>query len=76
MLTNTTQQLFESVARSYPQLREYLRSEYDKQVHLLVNVTDSEQMRRLQGHAQRLHILIGQLDGVPSPSGHRAGSQP
>ena len=76
MLTNTTQQLFESVARSHPQLREYLRSEYDKQVHLLVNVTDSEQMRRLQGHAQRLHILIGLLDGATSPSGRRAGSQP
>ena len=67
MLTNTQKQMFEFVARSAPQLREWLHAELEQQVKLLINVVDTEQLRRAQGHAQCLTRVIAMLDLPASP---------
>ena len=69
MLANNATQLFESVARSHPQLREWLQAEYERNVKSLVQLTDSEQMRRVQGHAQCLSGIIERLDKSLAPRG-------
>ena len=74
MLTNKQAQMFESVARHHPQLREYLSAEFERNVQVLVKHTDVEQLRRAQGHAQCLQNLMEHLDSAltGSPS-RRAG---
>ena len=75
MLTNKQVQMFESVARNHPQLREYLSAEFERNVQVLVKHNDDAQLRRAQGYAQCLQSLIAHIDGAtPGSPSHRAGS--
>lgn len=62
MLTNKQVQMFESVARSHPQLREFLVSELEAKTEVLVHMQGIDQLRMAQGHAQCLKSLIQHLD--------------
>lgn len=72
MLTARQVQMFESVARGHPQLREYLAEELSKKIEVLVLNPDAEQLRRAQGHAQALREIIAALDLHLSSSRARA----
>jgi len=74
MLSPKQVQMFESVARSYPQLREHLSAELSKKIEVLVCSNDVDHLRRAQGYAQSLRDIIGLLDLHLSPSRQRAGS--
>lgn len=62
MLSPKQVQMFESVARSHPQLREHLAAELSKKIEVLVCTNDVEQLRRTQGYAQALRDTIALLD--------------
>lgn len=64
MLTNQDLQMFESVARGNPRLREWLVSELTAKHDVLVKMNDVEQLRRAQGYAQCLQTLIENLDAA------------
>ena len=68
MLANKDMQLFESVARGNPRLREWLVSELATKHDVLVKMNDVEQLRRTQGYAQCLQTLIENLDAATSSS--------
>jgi hypothetical protein len=74
MLNARQTQMFESVARAHPQLREYLEGELAKKIEVLILNTDAEHLRRAQGHAQALRELIGALDLHLAPPRQRAVS--
>ena len=74
MLNPRQLQMFESVARGHPQLREHLSAELSKKIEVLVCANDVEQLRRAQGYAQALRDVIGLLDLHLSPPRQRAGS--
>ena len=74
MLSPKQVQMFESVARNYPQLREHLSAELSKKIEVLVCGNDIEQLRRAQGYAQALRDTIALLDLHLSPPRQRAGS--
>lgn len=67
MLTNKQQAMFESIARGNPAFRDYLASELEQQHEVLVKAVDGDQVRRAQGHAQRLKSLIDHLDAAMAP---------
>ena len=73
MLTARNVQMFESVARGHPQLREFLVEEMAKKVDVLVLHSDTEQIRRAQGHIQALRELVSALDLHLVPTRPRAG---
>lgn len=60
-------QVFESVARNHPALRDYLQRNLDEQVERLIQIADGEQLRVTQGHARCLQNLIELLDHHRSP---------
>jgi len=68
VLANKDMQLFESVARGNPRLREWLVSELATKHDVLVKMNDVEQLRRTQGYAQCLQTLIENLDAATSSS--------
>lgn len=68
MLANKDIQLFESVARGNPRLREWLVSELATKHDVLVKMNDVEQLRRTQGYAQCLQTMIENLDAATSSS--------
>lgn len=68
MLANKDIQLFESVARGNPRLREWLVSELAMKHEVLVKMNDVEQLRRTQGYAQCLQTMIENLDAATSSS--------
>lgn len=67
MLTDKKRQVFESVARGTPQLREYLREQLERKFNELVMTVDGEQIRRTQGYAQCLQNLIAEIDAALAP---------
>lgn len=73
MISNKDLQLFESIARNNPRFREWLSSELEQRIKVLINVTDTDQLRRAQGYAQCLMSLIGHLDDSVNPPRQRAG---
>jgi len=68
VLANKDIQLFESVARGNPRLREWLVSELATKHDVLVKMNDVEQLRRTQGYAQCLQTMIENLDAATSSS--------
>lgn len=73
MLSARQVQMFESLARGHPQLREFLVDEMAKKVDVLVLHNDAEQIRRAQGHIQALRELVSALDLHLVPPRARAG---
>lgn len=61
-LSPQDRQLFESLARNSPRLRQWLAAELVKQQEILVQAVDDLQMRRAQGNALRLQQMIDLLD--------------
>jgi len=74
VLTNKDMQLFESVARNHPRLREWLVTELASKHEVLVKMADMEQLRRTQGYAQCLQTLIENLDAATKSPRGNAGS--
>ncbi|HRH18698.1 MAG TPA: hypothetical protein PLS22_14705 [Aquabacterium sp.] len=74
MPTNIRQQVFESVARSQPKLREILSSDLEQTITVLVKMNDVEQLRRAQGRAQYLQNLIAELDGATGSPNRKVGT--
>jgi len=68
VLANKDIQLFESVARGNPRLREWLVAELATKHDVLVKMNDVEQLRRTQGYAQCLQTMIENLDAATSSS--------
>ena len=62
MDTLRERQLFESLARSQPALRDWLVEKLAKEHDQLVHLKDSDQLRQAQGRAQAYQTLIRQLD--------------
>lgn len=74
MISSKDLQMFESVARGNPRLREWLLSELADTHGVLVKMNDEAQLRRAQGRAQCLQSLIDNLDAATAPPRQRAGS--
>ncbi len=74
MLTSNEVQLFESVARNHPRFREWLASELKQKITVLINVVDTEQLKRAQGHAQCLQGIIDKLDSSANPDRARGSN--
>jgi hypothetical protein len=62
MLSTTELNMFESIARNQPRLREWLVKELGKQTDILVQAVEETQIRRAQGYAQGLKQIIANLD--------------
>jgi len=67
VLTSKDLQMFESVARGQPRLREYLLEQLARKHQELVMTADGEQLRRTQGYALCLQNLVESLDAALAP---------
>lgn len=61
MITSQDLAMFESVARSHPQLRAWLERELETEIKALIQMNDGEQIKRVQGRAQVMQTLIENL---------------
>lgn len=64
MLSATDLQLFESISRQQPRLREWLVRELGKQTEILVAGVEDVQIRRAQGYAACLKQIIANIDAT------------
>ena len=62
MSKSSKQEILKLLAAHCPSFIDLLKSDLDTEITRLINITDTEQMRRSQGRAQYLQTLLEDID--------------